>query len=89
MSIIANYVGFRGQFFRDQYIRVDKISILNKVDMGIEVGVYFSKEIAAQEQIPHSVETFYGAYDLLSELNPWQQAYNIVKLNFPDYLDDI
>lgn len=89
MSIIADYVGFRGQFFGGQYIRVDKVSILNKVSMGIEVGIYFNKELATQEQIPHSVENFYGDYDLLSKLNPWQQAYDIVKLNFPDHIDDI
>ena len=89
MAIISDYIGFRNAFYPLQYIRIDKATIVNKNTIVIDAGIYLTQQQAADGFPPHTVETYSGEYDLLSDANPWQQGYQLLKTIFPNYTDEI
>lgn len=87
MAIITDIIDERGYTYRQQYCRVDGLFI-NKARMSINMGVYESAEQAATEgAAPHRLETLPGPFDLYGDLNPWQQAYAIIKERWPNAVD--
>lgn len=86
MAIITDIITERGYTYRQQYCRVDGVAV-TKTSMTVDMGVYETAERAATEGFPHRMETLSGPFDLLSDLNPWQQAYAIIKERWPDAVD--
>ena len=86
MAIQTDVVGLRGQLYENQYVRVDQVQC-TKTDMIAEAGVYRSQAAATAGEYPHMVEQFHGAFDLHSELNPWEQAYALLKQRWFEAVD--
>lgn len=83
MAIIADVVTERTTF-PQQYIRVDSVRT-SKNEMLIEAGIYLSESL--KDLPPHRAEILSGSFDMYSELNLWQQAYVVIKQNWPEYTD--
>lgn len=86
MAIKTTYVNERGIVFPDQYVRVDEVRA-KKNEMVVDAGIYLSQEVAANGGLPHTIEMVTGTFDLDSELNPWQQAYALMKDRWSQSID--
>lgn len=84
MAVIKTITTDRGVVYPDQYCRVDKVDAW-KDKMLFDVGVYLNQ--VATENPPHRVIHFNGDFDMYSDLNLWQQAYAILKQQWPDSVD--
>jgi hypothetical protein len=89
MAIFTDIIDERGYTYENQYVRVESVSIKNKAELTIEVGVYYGKENSQNGEFPHRTETFYGEYNLYDEKNSWEQSYDILKVRYPIHQDDL
>lgn len=87
MAIRTTIVTERGVPFENQYVRIENVILTNKINMRIEVGVYLTEEHARTGINPHMIETVSGSFDIHSDLNVWQQGYNLIKAKWVDYID--
>lgn len=83
MAIIADVIT-ETTTFPQQYIRVDSVRT-SKTDMHITVGIYLREDL--KDNPPHRAEILNGSFDMYAELNLWQQAYIVVKQNWPEHTD--
>lgn len=84
MAVIYTFTTERGVVFPDQYCRIEE-AVVDKNKMRYTVGVYFNKEATANP--PHRAEIFETSFDLYSDQNVWQQAYNDLKTQWVDTVD--
>lgn len=84
MAVIKTITTERGVVYPDQYCRVDAARV-EKNSMRYDIGIYFNQ--AATENPPHRVETFEAPFDLFSDQNVWQQAYENLKNIWTDAVD--
>lgn len=85
MAIRTGYLNFDGTWLQDQYIRVHEV-MLAKDRMHVLIGVFLDKPAA--EEAPHTIEPVRELpFDLLSDKNVWQQAYDGIKVHFPHAID--
>ncbi len=89
MAIITNVIDERGFVYENQYVRIEKASITNKIFLDVELGVYFTKQDASTGGYPHRIENMQGEYDLFSSKNTWEQAYDLIKTRYNMFTDDI
>jgi hypothetical protein len=89
MAIYTDIIDERGYLYSNQYVRIEKVSITNKIYLDVELGVYFTKQDASTGGYPHRIENIRGEYDLLSSKTPWEQAYDLIKTRYHIYVDDI
>lgn len=84
MAVIKTITTERGVVYPDQYCRVESARV-EKTQMQYDIGIYFNK--SATENPPHRVDTFGAVFDLYSDQNVWQQAYENLKNIWPDAVD--
>lgn len=84
MAIITDIVTDRTSF-PQQYVRVEAVRA-DKAMMFVDVGVHLSEQ-SSKEVPPHRIEQVIGEFDLYSDKNLWQQAYEYIKRRWPDHTD--
>ncbi len=86
MAIITDITTEYDYKYALQYCRPDAIRV-DKGRMRIEMGVYESSAHAEPGKHPHRYEIVEGPFDLYAPENLWQQAYAIIKQQWPDAVD--
>ena len=84
MAVIHNYIYPSGSEFPQQYCRIET-AFVTKTTITYSVGVYLNKD--ATDNPPHALDQYEADFDLYSELNVWQQAYEALKQRWPDTVD--
>lgn len=82
MAIITDIITERTTF-PQQYVRVESVRS-EKEKMIVDVGVHLSEQ-TSREIPPHRIEHVEGPFDMYSELNLWEQAYQYIKQRWPEH----
>jgi len=86
MAIQTLIVGERGERYENSYCRIERVMVTRN-EIFIEYGMYFNQEQAIAGNPPPLVFSIHGEYNIVSDKNTWQQAYEIIKRRHPDSLD--
>lgn len=84
MAVISTYIYNTGSVFENQYCRIEQVEV-KKDKMKYEVGIYLGDY--ATDNPPHAIESFESSFDLYSDKNVWQQAYEDLKTHWTDTVD--
>ena len=82
MAIIADIITDRTTF-PQQYVRVESVRT-SKQHMFVDVGVHLSEQ-TSKEIPPHRIESVEGDFDMNSDKNLWEQAYEYIKQRWPEH----
>lgn len=71
--------------YTDQYVRIERINIINKIEMTVDVGVYINE--SATQYPPHRIESINMPFDVNDTSNLWSKAYTELKKMWPMAID--